>query len=96
MFERRKKQLSNAKKNAINLRVYSFLQLAYETSLIHWQFQWDMEKYFSPFSSFSRNTNMCMVTGKGRSVYKAFRMTRNVIHDKGTMGLLNGLAKSSW
>jgi len=90
-----KKLSKTARKAAINLYIFRFCQLMLK-NYFHWTFFVNFENRFSRFISWSHQINLCIITGKGRSVYKTFRMTRNVVHKKGMLGLLNGLAKSSW
>ena len=43
-----------------------------------------------------RYRNRCEVTGRSRSVYRKFKMSRIAIRDFGNRGLIPGLVKSSW
>ena len=47
-------------------------------------------------SSATRIHNRCEVTGRPRSYYRKFRMSRIAIRDLGSQGLVPGLVKSSW
>lgn len=38
----------------------------------------------------------CYLTGRGRSVYRAFRLTRNLVRELAHRGRLFGLRKASW
>jgi len=43
-----------------------------------------------------RIKNRCIITGRGRSVYKLFRMSRLQIKDLAYYNLIPGLKHSSW
>jgi small subunit ribosomal protein S14 len=47
-------------------------------------------------SAADRYRNRCEVTGRSRSVYRKFKMSRIAIRDLGNRGLVPGLVKSSW
>ncbi|KAG5540989.1 hypothetical protein RHGRI_021022 [Rhododendron griersonianum] len=47
-------------------------------------------------SSFGRVRNRCIYTGRPRSVYKLFRMSRIVFRGLASRGALMGVKKSSW
>lgn len=47
-------------------------------------------------SSISRIKNFCILTGKGRSVYRQFHLSRHQFREKALYGLLRGVKKSSW
>ena len=38
----------------------------------------------------------CFLTGRGRSVYRHFRMTRNAVRELAHRGQIYGLRKASW
>ena len=44
----------------------------------------------------TRVRNRCMVTGRSRSVYRKFGLSRIMIRELGNSGLIPGLTKSSW
>jgi len=44
----------------------------------------------------TRVRNRCMVTGRSRSVYRKFQLSRIMIRELGNMGMIPGLTKSSW
>jgi ribosomal protein S14 len=48
------------------------------------------------FSSLSRLRNRCILTGRARSVYGNFRLTRMQLRDRISFGFLQGVKKSSW
>jgi small subunit ribosomal protein S14 len=43
-----------------------------------------------------RQTNRCMVTGRSRSYYRKFGVSRLVLREKAHRGELPGVKKSSW
>lgn len=47
-------------------------------------------------SAKSRIRNRCNLTGKPRSFYRQFGLSRNKIRDLAGMGLLPGVVKASW
>jgi ribosomal protein S14 len=47
-------------------------------------------------SSKTRIRNRCIVTGRARSVYKKFRVSRIVFRELALQGAISGIQKSSW
>jgi ribosomal protein S14 len=47
-------------------------------------------------SSKTRIRNRCIITGRPRSVYKLFRVSRIVFRELASQGALIGIYKSSW
>ena len=47
-------------------------------------------------SSISRIRNRCVLTGRGRSIYRDFRLSRMQLRHMASFGLLMGVKKSSW
>jgi len=47
-------------------------------------------------SSITRIRNRCIITGRSRSVYRDFRLTRMQLRSLAGFGLLMGVRKSSW
>lgn len=47
-------------------------------------------------SAVTRVRNRCEITGRPRSVYRKFRMSRIALREFGSMGLIPGLIKASW
>lgn len=45
---------------------------------------------------YSRIKNICWVTGRSRSVYKHFRVSRFVMKGVSRLGVLQGLKKTNW
>jgi small subunit ribosomal protein S14 len=43
-----------------------------------------------------RIKNRCIVTGRAKSVYRAFGLTRMKVREAALFGLLNNVKKSSW
>ncbi len=44
----------------------------------------------------TRIRNRCELTGRPRSVYRKFRLSRIALRELGSQGLIPGLVKSSW
>jgi len=51
---------------------------------------------FSKNSSYVRIKNRCLVTKRGQSVYRNFKINRITLREIMRLNLLNGLRKSSW
>jgi len=47
-------------------------------------------------SSKVRVRNRCVITGRGRSTYADFKISRIVLREMGLNGLIPGLQKASW
>nr|YP_008816142.1 ribosomal protein S14 [Roya obtusa]YP_009755730.1 ribosomal protein S14 [Roya anglica]AGZ90390.1 ribosomal protein S14 [Roya obtusa]QIQ22969.1 ribosomal protein S14 [Roya anglica] len=47
-------------------------------------------------SSKTRIRNRCIISGRSRSVYKVFRMSRIVFRDLASKGSILGISKASW
>ena len=47
-------------------------------------------------SSLTRVKNRCTITGRGKSIYRKFRMSRLTFRELANKGLLPGIKKSSW
>lgn len=47
-------------------------------------------------SSKIRLRNRCQVTGRPRGYYRKFRLSRNMVREMGSFGLVPGLTKASW
>jgi len=62
---------------------------------IRWQ---ATQKLFSlpKDSSKTRVRNRCVLTGRGRAIYRQFRLSRIMLRDLGSKGYIPGLRKSSW
>ncbi len=44
----------------------------------------------------TRIRNRCEITGRPRAVYRKFRLSRIMLRELGSQGLIPGLVKSSW
>ena len=44
----------------------------------------------------SRYHNRCLITGRGKSFYRDFQLSRNTLREYALKGLLPGVVKSSW
>ena len=40
--------------------------------------------------------NRCLVTGRGNSIFKEFRLSRVAFREKASNGLLSGIKRSTW
>ena len=47
-------------------------------------------------SSLTRVRNRCVLSGRGRSVHRFFRLSRIKLRELACQGLLQGVCKSSW
>lgn len=53
-------------------------------------------------SKFPRNgskvrvKNRCIITGRSHSIYRRFKISRIALRELASMGLINGVMKSSW
>lgn len=54
------------------------------------------KKNKSSCSSISKIKNKCLISGRNRSVYKKFKLSRMFLKNLGVSGFINGLRKSSW
>jgi len=43
-----------------------------------------------------RVNNRCVITGRAKGVHRDFKVSRVVLRDLASMGLVNGVTKSSW
>lgn len=43
-----------------------------------------------------RVRNRCLLTGRAKSVHRQFKVSRIALRELASMGLINGLTKSSW
>lgn len=50
----------------------------------------------SKYSSFTRTRTICILTGRSRSVYRFFRLSRMKIREYANAGYFTGVAKASW
>jgi small subunit ribosomal protein S14 len=46
--------------------------------------------------SFTKVRSICFLTGRSRSVYRAFRLSRLKIREYAALGYFTGLSKASW
>lgn len=47
-------------------------------------------------SSATRIRNRCMITGRGRGVYRKFNISRIMLREMAAEGLISGVRKASW
>lgn len=62
---------------------------------IRWKIQKKLIK-FSNNSSVTRIKNRCIITGRSRSVYRLFKVSRIQLRKLASEGSLPGIAKYSW
>jgi len=53
-------------------------------------------KYFIKNNSISKTHNICRFTGRSKSVFNKYKMSRMVFRKYGENGYINGLKKASW
>lgn len=74
-----------------------FLQLLFRNSKIPFAFKRLVYKKRSKnYINYSKIRNICIVSGKARSVYKDFKISRIALRKLGSQGLIPGIQKSSW
>lgn len=61
-----------------------------------WKYMLNYHTHYKPYSSFSRNRLVCTMTGRTRSVYRYFQLTRMKVRQQVGWGMFRGVAKSSW
>jgi len=44
----------------------------------------------------TRSRNRCEITGRGRGVYRKFRICRHMLRELALQGMIPGLRKASW
>ncbi len=44
----------------------------------------------------SRQRNRCEITGRGRGVYRKFRICRHMLRELALQGMIPGMRKASW
>jgi small subunit ribosomal protein S14 len=44
----------------------------------------------------TRQRNRCEITGRGRGVYRKFRICRHMLRELALQGMIPGLRKASW
>lgn len=44
----------------------------------------------------TRQRNRCEITGRGRGVYRKFRICRHMLRDLALQGMIPGMRKASW
>jgi len=50
----------------------------------------------SKYSSFARTRTICILTGRSRSVYRFFRLSRMKVREYANAGYFTGVTKASW
>jgi len=80
------------KKRVILKKIYEELKLSKKTRLHAFYNLKNINKK----SSITVLNNRCLLTNRGRSVYKKFKLSRLMFRDLAWKGLLIGVKKSSW
>ena len=77
-------------------RLYKFLQ---QNSSLNSNIRLHYSRQLTLLPKNSSNTrirNRCIITGRARSVYRDFQLTRMQLRNLASFGLLMGVKKSSW
>ena len=96
-----KKQIDNKRRqlyklNEINNRILKIL--AYNTILtlsIRWKYMLKLTKLHKNSYS-SKVHNFCILTGRPKSIFKNFKLSRISFRDKNAFNRIVGINKSSW
>jgi small subunit ribosomal protein S14 len=54
------------------------------------------KSYFGSRASISRIKNYCLLSGRSRSIYRRFKISRILLREKASCGDLPGMKKASW
>lgn len=84
------RQLYNNKE--IEKRLLKILFLSLKKNLIKWKF---LKKVFK-LKVNNSFTNLCIVTGRSRSIFTKFKISRIILRDLSGKGYFFGLKKASW
>jgi small subunit ribosomal protein S14 len=77
-------------------RIYKHIQQNFKISpKIRMHYSTLLNNTFHPHVSISRLKNRCIISGRGRSVYRDFRLTRIQLRHLASFGYLMGIKKSS-
>ena len=82
----------NEKKRLVSKIITNNFQL---TQLTRWQSQQKLSDQ-NQRSSLTRIKNRCVITGRSRSVYRLFKISRLCLRKLASKGLMPGLSKYSW
>ena len=65
------------------------------TTNVRWSAQTQFQ-YFPVLSSKTRIKNICVLTGRTKSIYKKFKLSRIQLKKWASLGFLPGISQSSW
>ena len=74
---------------------YKYLLNSIEFKTYKYSIQKNLDK-LPKDSSFTRIKNFCIFTGRGKGIYKNFKMSRIVFRELALAGQLPGIRKASW
>jgi len=60
-----------------------------------WKYFFNFHIYYKTHASFSRSRKTCSLTGRSRSIYRFFQLSRIKIRETASSGLFVGVSKSS-
>lgn len=83
------------KKNKISVLKYLTLQKKTENKNLDYLNQKNLSILCKNFKM-AKTRNFCLLTGRNRSTYNKFRLSRICIRELAGSGILSGLKKSSW
>lgn len=90
--EKRKRLVAKYTKKRDNIKEQLALMSSYQDKLKLLKEQQRLPRNSAP----SRQRNRCWVTGRSRSYYKDFGLSRHVLREMAHEGTIPGLTKSSW
>ncbi len=75
------------------------LKILSKNQIIKNSIRWKVQQkwfFFQKNSSITRIKNICILTGRSKSIYRFFKISRLQFRQKASMGLLPGFSKHSW
>ena len=72
------------------LSKHQILNFQLQRYFVNWQSQLLLK------SSFTKTRTICFLTGRSRSIYRHFRLSRLKLRQYAAVGFFTGLAKASW
>jgi ribosomal protein S14 len=93
-------QRLNIKKYELTLCTQKILQIFlsnkdYPSKTIIQKYLSNLKQFNTPSNSSSRLRSVCILTGRSRSVYRSFKMSRLKVKEYANMGFFIGMSKSS-
>nr|YP_010394411.1 ribosomal protein S14 [Phytophthora lateralis]DAZ88419.1 TPA_asm: ribosomal protein S14 [Phytophthora lateralis]DAZ88852.1 TPA_asm: ribosomal protein S14 [Phytophthora lateralis] len=83
----------NFEKNRLTLKILS------KNLNIQKNFRWKLQQkwfFFHQNSSITRIKNICILTGRSKSIYRLFKISRIKLRNLTSKGFLPGVSKYSW